>query len=470
MTSPGGGAAAFMEIARLIQSVNDTHLKQVATWLTQYGTDATTGGTELTGSADTVGAQTGAPYAAYANRLRPVGAWVSQTSAHAQETAAMVDAAAVAATIARQELANSMAMLETLRNDVNHNAAYGPTATDPAATMDAAYAKEAARLQPYVQAISDAYAGVTPQPAGTAPVNGTSGGAGAEGQRAMAASSAGGGGSVAGAGGSGASAAGTEGETGGAGAGGADAAGGVAPQLGPESGAYEGWVQDPTTGNLVDPATGREITSGGQFVDPITGEPFGDSAGYASRLAGIEGGGGFVPSIAGGAAGGLEALRGGGAGGLVPALGGGGMGGGGLGGGGGGIAGLYGGYLPPSLAGMSPVGGQLRERAAENMAMRARSAQNYASLASSAAGTTHPGGFVPPMGGVGGGGAGMGGAGRGARGRGLVNEPGSIWGATGKGAAREGQQRPASRRSELVEDADVWSSEESAGATALGGR
>lgn len=462
MTSPGGGAAAFMEIARLIQSVNGAHLKQVATWFSQYGTDAATGGTELTGAADTVGAQAGAPYAAYANRLRPVGSWVSQTSAPAQQTAAMVDAAATAAEVARQELATSMAMLETLRNDVNHNAAYGPTPTDPAATMDAAYAKEAARLRPYVQAITDAYTGVAPQPAGTAPVNGTSGGA--EGQRAVAASSAG----AAGSGGSGASAAGA----GGGAAGGvsdAEAAGGVAPQLGPDSGAYEGWIQDPTTGNLVDPATGREVTTGGRFVDPITGEPFGDAAGYASRLAGIEGGGGgFVPSIGGSAAGGLEALRGAGAGGLVPALGGvGGAGGGG--GGAGGIAGLYGGFLPPSLAGVSPVGGQLRERAAENMAMRARAAQNYASLASSAAGTTHPGGFVPPMGGAGAGGAGMGAA-RGARGRGLVDEPGSIWGATGKGAARQGGRRPTSPRGDLAEDADVWSSGGSAGATVLGGR
>jgi hypothetical protein len=171
------GKAAFEAIAAMIQSVNDAHLREVATWMSDFGTRAVTGGDALVGSADTVGAQTGAPYAAYENRLRPVGSWLSRTGAPATDTSGTVSAAAAAAAAARMELAKSIEALNRFATALNHDPSV--TGADRQTQMDQQYAAEAARLQPFVQAITDAYAGVTPQDPGTAPVNGTGGGGGA---------------------------------------------------------------------------------------------------------------------------------------------------------------------------------------------------------------------------------------------------------------------------------------------------
>ena len=59
---------------------------------------------------------------------------------------------------------------------------------------------------------------------------------------------------------------------------------------GRRAGPFAGFVQDPISGNLIDPATGREVDAGGRFLDPITGQPFGESSPFATRLEGLVGG------------------------------------------------------------------------------------------------------------------------------------------------------------------------------------
>ena len=70
------------------------------------------------------------------------------------------------------------------------------------------------------------------------------------------------------------------------------------------------------------------------------------------------------------------------------------------------IAGLYGGVVPPSLAGRNPAAAQLRQQAAENLSTTAGTAQRYAAIASGQA----PAAYLPPIAGAG---AGAGGGWRG---------------------------------------------------------
>ena len=175
---------------------------------------------------------------------------------------------------------------------------------------------------------------------------------------------------------------------------GGGAGGAVGAALGPTSGPFAGFVQDPTSGNLIDPATGRQADASGRFLDPITGEPFGPASPFVSRLEGLDGGVSPVGGLLGGVPGGLGAAPGalapvagaggagsfaGGAGfvpgGALPFLGAGGAAvGAGFGtaagrgrGGSGSFAALYGGVVPPSLAGNNPAAAQLRQQAATNL-------------------------------------------------------------------------------------------------------
>lgn len=411
-------AGSLSEAISIISSVNPGGIGAMATGFRGLGSAAVRAGSTLTGSAADVGAQHGEPYAAYEARLAPVGGWLQQVQAPITETAAQLDNAKTVSERAQWVMAQVLAAL----------ARYGASQTDPAtagAAMAAAEAQALAQLNPEIEKMSAAFSAIQPADPGTAPVQNGGGGTG------------------------------TSDSSAGQAAGNVPASSGQAGSVGPQSGPYAGWVQDPTTGNLVDPATGREVDAGGRFVDPVTGEPFGDPSEYASRLEGLQGGVG--PAGAGAA-------------GLPPAPTGIGPAGGG--GGAGSIAGYYGGMIPPSLMGPNPASAQLRQKAKENLELRADTAQRYAAIATGQGQSQggHPYAYMPPM-------AGMGAVppGAGARrgrttrhGKAMVTEPASVWGATGRGA--RGKPREQSGGTELVEDADVWTGQAPAGSGVLGGR
>jgi hypothetical protein len=415
-------AGSLSEAISIISSVDPGGLGTMATGFRGLGSAAVQAGSTLTGSAADVGAQHGEPYAAYEARLAPVGGWLQQVQGPITETAAQLDNAKTVSERAQWVMAQVLAAL----------ARYGASQTNPAAAgaaMAAAEAQALAQLNPEIEKMSAAFAAIQPMDPGTAPVQ--NGGGGGTGTSDSSSSSAGQAGTVP--------------------AGSGTVSSGA---VGPQSGPYAGWVQDPTTGNLVDPATGREVDAGGRFVDPVTGEPFGDPSEYASRLEGLQGG---VGPAGGGPAGLPPAPTG-----IGPATG----------TGMGAIAGYYGGMIPPSLAGPNPAASQLRQKAKENLELRADTAQRYAAIATGQGQSQggHPYAYMPPM-------AGMGAVppGAGARrgrttrhGKAMVTEPASVWGATGRGA--RGKPREKSGGTELVEDADVWTGQTAAGSGVLGGR
>jgi hypothetical protein len=238
--------------------------------------------------------------------------------------------------------------------------------------------------------------------------------------------------------------------------------------LGPEAGPFAGFVQDPITGNLIDPATGREVDAGGRFLDPITGQPFGESSPFATRLEGLVGGAAPVGTLGAGVP--AAGVLGPAAAGVAPV----GLGPSGAAAATGGVvpfvppgaavgavgarrgtarfAGLYGGALPPSLAGPNPAGSQLNQIAARNLEQRADVAQRYAAIAAGQA-PAQAGFFPPPVAGVGGGGMG---AARSARRGGprAVTEPAGVWGAVPGGG--RGDRRRSSGSTAETEDDDVW--------------
>jgi hypothetical protein len=419
-------AGSLGEAIAIISSVNPGGIGTMATAFRGLGSAAVRAGGTLTSSASDVGAQRGEPYAAYEARLAPVGGWLQQIQGPIMETAATLDNAKTVSEQAQWVMAKVLAAL----------AAYGASQTNPAtagAAMAAAEAQALAQLNPEIDKMSAAFAAIQPADPGKAPVH-TGGGGTANGTS----------------------------ESSSAGQAGAVPAG--TSSVGPQSGPYAGWVQDPTTGNLVDPATGREVDPGGRFVDPVTGQPFGDPAQYASRLEGLQGGAGG----AGAAGGQLSAGAG-----LSPAPAGiGPAGAGGAGAGAGAFAGYYGGMVPPSLAGRNPAAAQLRQKAKENLDLRADTAQRYAAIATGQGQSQgHPYAYMPPMAGMGAVPPGAGGGRRGRSrpgGKGMVSEPASVWGATGRGA--RGKPREQSGGTELVEDAEVWTGGVPSGSGVLGGR
>jgi hypothetical protein len=429
-------AGSVGEALAIINSVDVGALRTLGERLKVLGERSAASGRTLSGSAREVGAQRGEPYRAYQQRLDPVGAWMSSVQGPATATSTSV---ANAATVADQAKATAARIVESLSR-------YGVGLTNPAtagAQMAAAEAQALQLLNAEIDKISAAYGQVRTPDAGTAPVRdgatgadpaGTTGAGGAT----MLPASARSGGGPDGAGGAG---------------GAADAAEGAAPSLGPDTGQYAGWVQDPNTGNLVDPATGREVDPSGRFVDPVTGAPFGEAADYASRLEGITGTGGGAGVL--GPVGGV---------GLAPLAGSG--GGGGIGGfGAGGFAGLYGGVVPPSLAGNNPAASQLRQKAADNLALKAGAARRYAEMMGAPAGEQQQQrGYLPPMAGAG---AGTGVRAAGSSGRRLVSEPSGIWGG-GRRKDDDEQERPASDALNEIEDADVWGAGSPSGSGLLG--
>ncbi|WP_432742993.1 hypothetical protein H7827_04935 [Streptomyces sp. JH002] len=124
--------------------------------------------------------------------------------------------------------------------------------------------------------------------------------------------------------------------------------------LGPDRGDFAGWVQSPSTGFLVDPATGREFDPvTGRWIDPVTGRPFGEVTEYSARLSGLGTGPGAIVTGSG-----LAAVGGGAA--------------------AAGLAGLYGGTMPPSVGHTGPARGPMMQQALRNLSHRASVASGFA--------------------------------------------------------------------------------------------
>jgi hypothetical protein len=110
--------------------------------------------------------------------------------------------------------------------------------------------------------------------------------------------------------------------------------------VGPDGGDFAGWVRDPRTGFLINPATGQEFDPiSRRWIDPVTGRPFGDAVRQSTHLEGLTHG-------------------------VRP--------------GAGDLGQLYGGVLPPSLRPGNPAVDLLRGQAMNTMAIRAYTAQQLA--------------------------------------------------------------------------------------------
>ncbi|HVH23181.1 MAG TPA: hypothetical protein VNA11_12060 [Pseudonocardia sp.] len=425
-------AGSFAEAQAQIRSLRPDELTAKAGQLREIGIDLRLCGSELGASADEVGSQVGRPYATYRDRVTPTATYLRELQNPTNTVAEGLDRSATAGKQAGMVLAEQEQLLAEL--------ASRPTTTP--AQFAAAEAQALAVVNRAIDAVSQAYAAITPPTPAAAPVvvagPGARDGAGLGGTTGNAAQAALGGAVLAGAG------------------------PGTSAVLGPEAGALAGFVADPLSGNLIDPASGREVDAGGRFVDPITGEPFGEPSPFATRLEGLVGGpaaggvglppaGALGPAVAGPVGAGAGAVGGGGVGGAVPFPPPAGFGAAvGARGEAGRIAGLYGGAVPPSLSGRNPAIGELAQTAARNLEHRAGVAQRYAAIASGQA-QPGPGFFPPPMMGVGGGGAG---AARSARRGGprAVTEPAGVWGAV---PGRDDRDRTATPSAD-TEDDDIW--------------
>jgi len=466
-------AGSFAEARAQILSLQPATLRAKAGEVRRFGSASISAGTTLRASADRLGAQRGAPYQAYRERVSPTAGWLADLGRPTADTGTAIEGAAGAAERAQMVLAQQEEAL----------ARYAVNPSTTAAALAAAEAQALAVLNGAIGEVTSAYQGILPPPPTPAPV--VAAGPGTSGTSAGSGTGLGGalGGAAAGLaaglpnGGAERGSTGVDGAAAGGGAGGA-----VGAALGPTSGPFAGFVQDPTSGNLIDPATGRQADASGRFLDPITGEPFGPASPFVSRLEGLGGGVSPVGGLLGGVPGGLGAAPGaapvagaggagsfaGGAGfvpgGALPFLGAGGAAvGTGFGtaagrgrGGSGSFAALYGGVVPPSLAGNNPAAAQLRQQAATNLSTMAGTAQRYTAIAS---GQAAPGAYLPPMAGGGAGIAGGGGSAtrRGGRSGPRITEPASVWGAVGGGGSCPDRRRTPSRPTAEVEDDSVWS-------------
>ena len=292
-------AGSFAEARAQILSLQPAVLRAKAGEVRSFGSASVSAGSTLRASADRLGARRGAPYQAYQERLAPTAGWLTGLSPLSNDTAATLVNAAQAGERAQMVLAQQEEAL----------ARFGVNPSTTPAAFAAAEAQALAALNTAIADVTAAYGVITPVTPTAAPVvakraaapepeearrppdvNGVGGavGASAGGVAAAAAGAGGTSGAASGAGTAGGTATGTAGDAGGA---------------GPTSGPFAGFVQDPTTGNLIDPATGRQADAGGRFLDPITGQPFGPASPFVSRLEGLDGGVSPVGGLLGGTAG-----------------------------------------------------------------------------------------------------------------------------------------------------------------------
>ena len=257
-------AGSFAEAQAQIRSLRPDELTAKAGQLREIGIDLRLCGSELGASADEVGSQRGRPYATYRDRVTPTATYLRDLQNPANTVAEGLDRSATAGKQAGMVLAEQEQLLAEL--------ASRPTTTP--AQFAAAEAQALAVVNRAIDAVSQAYATIAPPtPAACAgggrPAPGHATAPGWVGRATRP---------------------GRAGRCGPGRRGPRDGGAGTSAVLGPEAGALAGFVADPLSGNLIDPASGREVDAGGRFVDPITGEPFGEPSPFATRLEGLVGG------------------------------------------------------------------------------------------------------------------------------------------------------------------------------------
>jgi hypothetical protein len=396
-----------------LESGEPYSIESVATTWRNFAEALRNASGHLQGTADKVTEQYGAPYQAFGDRAAPVAKWMGNVSGFADTVASGLSKASTTGSSAQ------MTMYEedyAFNQDVDR--ILGPEDALSVGRANAIQRREAQAatvLNGELDKWTAAYSAFQPGAIDAAPTRaggsgsdtgGAGSGSGSSGSSGSAQPiSSGGDGN--GSGGSGSAQPISTGGDGSTKTGNGSVVGsGVFPGssvVAPGDGDFAGWVKDPRTGFLIDPTSGQEFDpTSGRWIDPVTGKPFGDTEQYASRLEGLGGGGTPSTSLLGGGAQ------------LSPTLAGGG-------GGSSGLAGLYGGLQPPSLAPTNPAALQLRQQAADSMAAKAYAAQQLALKEASQGGRP----FMPPMqAGLPGGG---GGGGRAGLRRSLVTEPESTW-------------------------------------------
>ncbi|MDT0446380.1 hypothetical protein [Streptomyces johnsoniae] len=429
--SIASASAQFRETIETIKSAHEYEIRAASgAWFTLANAGVAES-TVLASTAQEAAAEPGVGLRELSERLVQMTDFTSGTAALAQQISAQLQQAGDHTARAVAEAL----VLESQFDELMQQRQSLSTSAHAEQAMEGAITALTARAQAVLTALDQEYANVI---AGEAPTAPRSTGPGGPGTAPVAPASAGAGapGGAAGPGAAGAGAAGAAGAAAGpAGAAEAPAADHQAPNgsavgageyphssvMGPEHGDFAGWQRDPGTGYLVDPATGREFDPAtGRWIDPVTGKPFGEATEYAARLSGLGTGSGGLASPAG-----LALVA-------PPGV---------AGGGSGGLAGLYGGVLPPSIAHAGPAGGQVLSQAMRNMDRNAHVATQMAMRESAQGGRP----FMPPpaMAGAAGAAAG-GGQGRGGRG------------------ARNG------RLTDLIEDPEVWAPRRSATTGVLG--
>lgn len=401
----------------VLESGEPYSLESVATSWRNFAEALRNASGHLQNTSDQVTAQYGTPYQNFGDRAAPLASWMKSVSSNAD---------AVASGLSNASTTGSQAQTTMYQEDhsfaTDVDRIIGPEQALSVGRVNAIQRREAQAatvLNGEIDKWAAAYNAFQPGSIGTAPTRasgGTAAGSGTGAGTAPATSSGrstGGGAGAALLAGTGGAASGTVGRT--APGGGTGPAGSVAPPgggdfshsavVGPDGGDFAGWVRDPRTGFLIDPATGQEFDpTTGRWIDPVTGKPFGDVVQYASRLEGLNGGVNTTTGLLAGSGGGAPLLTGGGA----------------AGGGGTGLAGMFGGVLPPSLAAGNPAASQLQQRATDSMAAKAYAAQQLAMKEASQGGRP----YLPPtqagLPGLAAGGR------RGNRSR-LLTEPASTW-------------------------------------------
>ena len=203
-------AGSFAEARAQILSLQPAVLRAKAGEVRSFGSASVSAGSTLRASADRLGAQRGAPYQAYQERLAPTAGWLTGLSPLSNDTAATLVNAAQAGERAQMVLAQQEEAL----------ARFGVNPSTTPAAFAAAEAQALAALNAAIADVTAAYGVITPISPTAAPVvASTGGGAGTGAGSAAATGRSGVGGAVGASAGGAASALAAAGGSGGAAAG-----------------------------------------------------------------------------------------------------------------------------------------------------------------------------------------------------------------------------------------------------------
>jgi len=161
-------AGSFVEARAQILSLQPAVLQAKAGEVRSFGSASIAAGTTLRGSAERLGAQRGAPYQAYRERVAPTAGWLADLGRPTADTGAALEGAAGTARRAQMVLAQQEAAL----------ARYAVNPSTTAAALAAAEAQALQVLNGAIGEVSSAYSAILPPPPTPAPVVAAGPGAG----------------------------------------------------------------------------------------------------------------------------------------------------------------------------------------------------------------------------------------------------------------------------------------------------